>query len=373
MFAVIHEATPAELDDWDAHTVDVPGGDVFQSRTFGEYRGRHGWRPRFLVFDDGFCLLAMERPWPWIGGSSVYMPRGPVAAGEAPERTADRVREAADWLAARGADVVATDAEIPSAAGYRELLAARGFRAIEEIQVARHRQAVDLEAIEADQFRLIDPSTRGRIRQAEKWGARVVRFDARIAPDEIEGAFEPLPAGALKPEALEPILRAFHVILGTTADRLGFRNLLFGVDNFIDWSTHAITAGLAVYLEVRAPEGELLGGSLFHRNGRRLTYAYAADRYDVRKAHPGVLHLLVWRGIQLAMRGGLREFDLGGVDVPGARRKPIDGEGTFGLLKFKEAFGAHWVDQSGAFEWVARPSRYALGRVLAGVARRVRR
>ena len=36
-------------------------------------------------------------------------------------------------------------------------------------------------------------------------------------------------------------------------------------------------------------------------------------------------------------------------------------------------FGGEWVEQSGNHEWVARPSRYALGRVLAAVARRIRR
>jgi lipid II:glycine glycyltransferase (peptidoglycan interpeptide bridge formation enzyme) len=66
-------------------------------------------------------------------------------------------------------------------------------------------------------------------------------------------------------------------------------------------------------------------------------------------------------------------MDLGGVDTPAARRKPEPGEEMHGLLAFKEAFGGQWVEQSGNHEWVARPWRYALGRVLAAVARRIRR
>ena len=127
----IHEASAAELDDWDAHTVDVPGGHVFQSRTWGEYRARHGWRPRYLVFDDDFRVLSAERPWPIVGGAGGYIARGPVPAGEPVAATADRVRAAADWLAAHRVDVVSSDAEIPVDTGYPELLRTRGFRQIE--------------------------------------------------------------------------------------------------------------------------------------------------------------------------------------------------------------------------------------------------
>jgi FemAB family len=368
----IHDATPEDLADWDARTVDVPGGDVFQSRAYGEYRSRHGWRPHFLVFDDGFRALAISRPWPWVGGGGAYLPRGPVSAGEPVETTADRLRAIADWLAANGIDVVSSDSEILAETGYPGLLAARGFRPIEEIQVARHRVGVPLGGDEAAQFGLIGQTSRNLIRRAEKQGARVLRFDARAGADPGDG-FE-LPGGeAIDRTVVEPALRRFYAALGITADRRGFRGLLYNVDTFLDWSTHAIEGGLAIYLEVRAPDDRMLAGALFHRHGERLTYGYAADVFELRDEFPGAVRLLIWRGMQIALREGRREMDLGGVDTPAARRKPVKGEEMHGLLAFKEAFGGEWVEQSGNHEWVARPWRYALGRVLAAVARRLRR
>lgn len=368
----IHDASPEELADWDAHTVDVPGGDVFQSRAYGEYRSRHGWQPRFLVFDDGFRALSISRPWPWIGGGGAYLPRGPVSAGEPVETTADRLRAIADYLASRGVDVLSSDAEIRAETGYPALLASRGFKPIEEIQVARHRVAVPLGTDEEAQFGGISQSSRNLIRRAEKQDVRVARFDARATPERTEG-FELSPGDLGEPRDGEPALRRFYAALGLTADRRGFRGLLYSVGTFLDWSTNAIAAGHALYLEVRTPDERMVAGALFHRHGERLTYGYAADDFELRDEYPGAVRLLIWRGMQIAMREGRREMDLGGVDTPGARRKPVKGEEMHGLLAFKEQFGGEWVEQSGNHEWVARPWRYAAGRVLAAVARRVRR
>jgi lipid II:glycine glycyltransferase (peptidoglycan interpeptide bridge formation enzyme) len=63
------------------------------------------------------------------------------------------------------------------------------------------------------------------------------------------------------------------------------------------------------------------------------------------------------------VRERLHELDLGGVDVPGARRIPREGEEMYGLYAFKRSFGAEWLELAGNHEWVARPWRYAAGRV----------
>jgi lipid II:glycine glycyltransferase (peptidoglycan interpeptide bridge formation enzyme) len=82
-----------------------------------------------------------------------------------------------------------------------------------------------------------------------------------------------------------------------------------------------------------------------------------------------VLHLLRWRALQLAISEECLEMDLGGVDVTGARRIPTAGEPTYGLYEHKRSFGAEWVDLAGAHEHVARPLRYASGRVTHRLAR----
>ena len=45
-----------------------------------------------------------------------------------------------------------------------------------------------------------------------------------------------------------------------------------------------------------------------------------------------------------ALAEGRDEMDLGGVDVPGARRRPEPGEPAYGMLTFKESFGARWIE-----------------------------
>jgi peptidoglycan pentaglycine glycine transferase (the first glycine) len=359
----IAEATPDQLLDWDDRTVRAAGGNVYQSRAWAEQRARVGWRPRFLVFDDGFRLLSLARPWRYVGGAGAYLSRGPVTAGEPVERTADRLRAAADWLIAGGVDVVASDAEIEAATGYGRLLAARGFHPIEEVQPSRHRVALSLApgSAEEAQFRDFGESTRQLIRAGEKAGLRVVRWDATLGGGEPGSGFEPPASPDGAPPDPRPAFDRFYDLLVATAERRQF-----GIGPrraFVDWSEAGLAAGHVIFLEALAPSGEWLGAATFYRHGGRLTYSHSGDRADLRRANPGVVRLLLWRAIQIALRDGLAEMDLAGVDVRGARREPVEGEPMFGLYAFKRSFGGRWVELAGNHETVARPWRYALGRL----------
>ena len=66
-------------------------------------------------------------------------------------------------------------------------------------------------------------------------------------------------------------------------------------------------------------------------------------------------------------------MDLGGVDVPGARHQPAPGDPTYGLSEHKRAFGAIWLELTGAHERVLRPGHYAAGRAVARAARMIGR
>jgi len=90
----IRPATEAELADWDERTVDAAGGHVYQGLTWADHRERSGWTADRLVFDDGYRLLALRRPWPLVGGWSAYVPRGPIARTDTPTETADRLAAA---------------------------------------------------------------------------------------------------------------------------------------------------------------------------------------------------------------------------------------------------------------------------------------
>ena len=366
---IVGEAAPASPDDrtdWDRRTVEAPGGHVYQSLAWAEHRSASGWWPRYLRFDDGFAVLALERPWPIVGGSSAYLPRGPIGAGESAEVTTGRLTAVGDFLAGQGVDVLATDAEITAETGYRERIRRSGFRPIPEIQPSRHRISLPLPADATDESVRagLGKSTRQRIKGAERAGLRISRYDTAGWTDD-----EDLFAGPARP--LGEALHGFYSMLESTGGRRGFH---FGPRTaFVPWWQLAHDRGLLVYLEVNDDSGTSTGGLVLYRHGERLTTVHSAGRTGARTDHPGLMHLLRWRAIQLAMREGRSEMDLGGVDIAPYHRQPVDGEPMFGLYEHKRSFGATWVEMTGAHERVIRPWRNLAGRAAARAARLVGR
>jgi lipid II:glycine glycyltransferase (peptidoglycan interpeptide bridge formation enzyme) len=351
-----HEATPTELETWDDLTVRPAGGHVLQSRAWAEYRARTGWEPRYLVGSDGSAVLVLLRRWPLVGGASAYVSRGPIPNGSVAELI-DRLSGVTSWLAANRVDVVASDAEVATWTGYAELLAAIGYRPIEEIQPSRHRLVLRLDprADEDAVFGNIAKSTRQRVHQAERQGLLIVRYDSTIETDDVGPGFQ---AHDDQPEVA---LTRFHGFLEQTGRRRQFA--LGARSGFMDWSNAAYRAGYLVLLEARDPEGLPFAGLVLYRHGGRLSTAFSGDAAGARERHPGVFHLLRWRAIQLAIEERSTEMDLGGVDVAGARQEPQPGEPMYGLYQHKRSFGAEWLELAGAHEHVLHPARYLLGRV----------
>ena len=404
------DARTDELADWDARTVESAGGHVYQSRAWADHQRASGWSPRFLVTDDGGRVLALTRRWRWVPGSGAYVPRGPVGAGSAaaPEILAERQIAVSEILARDGVDVVAADPEVPAAdTAFRDAIRAAGFRPIEEIQPSRHRISLALDPVPApaaggrpaDTGEVMPPadaavalprgvtggddpretavfdgiakSTRQRIRGAERDGLLVVRHDTRAGPDGAgEGFADPA-------ESPSTALDRFYGLLLETGER---RHFTFGPRSaFVGWWLAALAAGHLIYLEARAPgsshgePGEPLAGLILYRHGGRLSTVHSGDHASARAEHPGALHLLRWRAIQLAVREGCTEMDLGGVDVAGSRGEPREGDPLYGLYQHKRAFGGRWLELTGAHERVFDPRGYALGRLAGRVAAGLRR
>ena len=363
----IRAATAAELDDWDERAVDGPGGHVYQSRAWAAHRVASGWDADFLTFaDDGFRALALRRPLALVGGSTAYLPRGPIQTGEPVGRTAERLAAIVDHLASAGSVVVASDAEVPAATGYGTGLAEIGFRPIEELQPSRHRVSLTLAGrSEEDVFGAVAKSTRQRIRKAEDTMESVVRHDGRLPPGGVGDGF------ARPGEPVEVALDRFYDLLLETGER---RHFSFGPRaGFTAWWRSALRAGHLVYLEAWGIHGAPTAGLILYRHGDRLSTVHSGDHAPDRDQNPGALHLLRWRAIQLALREGRSEMDLGGVDVPGARREPREGEPMWGLYQHKRSFGGEWLELTGAHERILDPARYHLGRLAARAARVLRR
>jgi len=369
----VHEATPAERVDWDARAVDAVGGHVYQSVAWAQHGESTGWRSRFVVTSDDGPVLSLERPWPMTGGSSAYLPRGPVAAGARGDAVGDllarRLIEVTDHLAADGVDVVAADPEVPAGdSAYGDAIRRAGFVPIDEIQPSRHRIALPLEsgADEPAVLEAISKSTRQRIRSAERAGVVVVRHDRRQAGGPGDGFAAPA-------EPSEVALDRFYDLLGETGER---RQFGFGPrDWFVPWWVAALRSGHLAYLEAHdaTADGPVLAGLVLYRHGGRLSTVHSGDHDTSRSSHPGALHLLRWRAIQLAIRNGCLEMDLGGVDVAGARREPVEGEPMYGLYQHKRSFGGRWVELTGAHERVIDGRGYGVGRAATRLQRLLRR
>jgi lipid II:glycine glycyltransferase (peptidoglycan interpeptide bridge formation enzyme) len=374
------EADDAELAAWDERTVRPAGGHVLQSRAWAEYRARAGWQPRHLVGDDGSAVLALVKPWPLVGGASAYVSRGPVPTAEA-DVLADRLDGATQWLTTQGVDVVAADAQVRADSGYAAAVARRGFHAIEEIQPSQHRLSVPLPpgVTEDEALANVSKQSRQRIRKAETDGLEVVRYDWAAGSHRIADAPAPAASGPgegfVAPDrGVNDALGDFYDLLIATAERRRFDVL--SRHRFLDWTTTAFAAGQLLYLEAREPAGTAadtapVAGLVIYRHGERLSTFLSGDRDDARDRHPGAFHLLRWRAIQLAIREGCAEMDLDGADLAGARHVPGPDDAAYGLYQHKRSFGAEWIELAGAQERVARPVRYALGRVVAAVSRRV--
>ena len=370
----MREARPDELADWDARTVDRPGGHVYQSRAWAEHRRASGWQPRFLVADDGGAVLALTRPWPLVGGGSAYLPRGPVAAKGTIDASAlaGRLVQAAGVLADDGIDVVAADPEVPAAdAAFRDAILRAGFHPIDELQPSRHRVSLPLPpgADEAVVFDDVVKSTRQRIRAAERDGVNVTRHDTRLARDGVGDGF------VAPGEPISVALDRFYDLLLETGERLHFS---FGPRaGFVAWWTAAHAAGHLILLEAWPTDAPINEGPVaalvLYRHGDRLSTVHSGDHASTRKARPGALHLLRWRAIQLAIREGRAEMDLGGVDVAGARGEPREGDPLYGLYQHKRAFGGRWLELTGAHERVFDARGYRVGRLAGRASRLLRR
>ena len=223
-----------------------------------------------------------------------------------------------------------------------------GFRPTEEIQPSRHRLVLDLAPGVEDATLLagMSKSTRQRIHGAES-GGTIVREDR---------------------EGLH--LDAFAAFMDATARRKRFN---FGSERgFTRWWRRIVGGDRCRFL-VAERDGRLLGGLARLSPGGPLGDGLLGRRRALRREHPGTMHLLRWAVIRMARDDGAPSIDLGGVDVPGARRLPEPGEPQWGMYEHKVGFGARWVESAGAHEVVLRPTVYRADVMLRDLRRRLRR
>ena len=356
-------------------TVDGLGGHVYQSRAWAEHRAASGWTPRFLVAGDGGRALALTRDWRLVGGGSAYLPRGPVAWARMRRRTAARLSAIGDALARDGIDVVAADPEVPAPeTAFRAAIEAAGFRADRgdpAVAPSRHAAARTRRRRDAV-FAGIAKSTRQRIRGAEAPSVAVVRHDARTGPDGV-GEGSCADRGRRTPPSTASTTCSSTPASGAISRSARGRLRRVVESRARRRATSSISRRVPAGRPARRSPGSSSTGTA--AGSRRST---PPTMRQPRTSHPGALHLLRWRAIQLAIREGCAEMDLGGVDVAGARGEPPRGRPAVRPVRAQaRRSAAAWLELTGAHERVfarALRARAALaGRARAGRSAMTRR
>jgi lipid II:glycine glycyltransferase (peptidoglycan interpeptide bridge formation enzyme) len=337
MRVVADQPTPSA--DWDARAVALPGGHVMQSATWGTYRASQGWDAHFLTFDDERVALVLLRSSAGLPGSEAVVRRGPAHGHDTAEASAARAAALATWARELGARTLYLDPERPADPAYARAMDGAGFEITDDLEPSIHVMRRDFEPGLDEEALLhsFTKSTRQRIRAAQKAGVSVVESRERDR------------------------MQAFAELLHERADVVGMQ--LQAGTGFIEAWRRLIEADLGRFL-LAEHEGLLVGGLFLFRQGGIWSTAYSADRASMRRELPGTMHLVRWTAIRAAHEEGCPAIELGGVDLPGHRQPPRQGEPNRGLYEHKRGFGALWVEREPARRIVLRAGaeRMALAR-----------
>ena len=310
-----------------------------QSVAWADYRRSQGTEAHFLTFADDRVALVTLRRSSFLPGVEAAVRRGPAHAEETAATTAARAQAIARWARDNGARDLFLDPELDAAPAYEQAMDATGFAIVADLEPSIHvmRLPLSLGIDEEQLFAGLSKSTRQRVRAARSAGT-VVRDD---------------------PEGER--LADFVVLMRERADVLGIP-LQQGTDYLRGWKA-LIDADLARLL-VAEHDDELVGGLFLYLQGGIWATAYSADKASRRSELPGTMHLVRWTAIAGALEDGAPAIELGGVDLPGHREPPQEGDPNRGLYEHKRGFGAQWVQRTPARRIVLRPwaDRLAIAR-----------
>ena len=320
-------ATRAQLRGWDELVAANPdGGQVLQTRAWGEFKRRWGWQPGYWVANtragDVAVLVLRRHVAPF--GDLLYIPKGPGVTDPA-----DLIDMLAEPALRRGAFLLKLDPEIEEAAFDPGRWQAAGLRrAPADVQMNRATILVDLRPDEDALLASFKPKTRYNIRLAARRGVHV---DA-VAADDAN-------------------LATMYALMAETQSRAGF--FLRRREYFEQyWQLQAASGQAQLFFATW--ENQVLAGVFATHLGTRGWYK---DGGSV-KAHSELMapHLLQWEVMRWLKARGVQRYDL--VSVPRAAELSPD-HPLFGLYRFKSGFNEHVTEFAGTWDLPIRPRLYS--------------
>jgi len=319
-----------------------------QSYGWGEVKRASGWQPlRLLVEDDdgrvrAACSILKTQPARGIA-PLLYAPRGPVldyGDGAALQALIDEISRRAGK-----AFMLKCDPPIEARSDAVAALENAGFQRVSSGAFG---------GVQPTAVMVLDLSP-GLDKVFEGFKSKW-RYNIRLAERK----------GVSVREASRDDIPAFYEILQETARRDRF---VVRARSYFEKMWDELEPRGMLKMFMADFQGGPIAGILLTAMGERVIYNYGASSNEHRNVMPN--HLIQWTAIRWAAEHGYRIYDFRGVS-PVQGGKPVE-EHIAGLNRFKEGFGARYVEYAGEFDLALRSGWYMLWRKAAPTAMAVRR
>jgi peptidoglycan pentaglycine glycine transferase (the first glycine) len=337
-----------QRDRFDAAVAASPLADVMQSYGWGEVKRASGWQPlRLLVEDEdgrvrAACSILKTQPARGIA-PLLYAPRGPVldyGDGAALQALIDEISRRAGK-----AFMLKCDPPIEARSDAVTALENAGFQRVSSGAFG---------GVQPTAVMVLDLSP-GLDKVFEGFKSKW-RYNIRLAERK----------GVSVREASRDDIPAFYEILQETARRDRF---VVRARSYFEKMWDELEPRGMLKMFMADFQGGPIAGILLTAMGERVIYNYGASSNEHRNVMPN--HLIQWTAIRWAAEHGYRIYDFRGVS-PVQEGKPVE-EHIAGLNRFKEGFGARYVEYAGEFDLALRSGWYMLWRKAAPTAMSVRR
>jgi lipid II:glycine glycyltransferase (peptidoglycan interpeptide bridge formation enzyme) len=319
-------ATRDEIGRWDELIVANPdGGQILQTRAWGEFKRSWGWRPTYWIATAGDTEVAVLflRRRIWGFGDLWYAPKGPGVLD-----TETLAAVLADRRPMRDAFLVKVEPEIEESRADSAALRRAGLRkSATDVQMSRSTIVVDLDGDEDALLASFKPKCRYNIRLASRRGVEVAAVpmtDANIA--------------------------TMYSLMAATRERAGF--FLRSERYFRGyWELQAASGQAQLFFA--SWQGQVLAGVFATYVGR---HGWYKDGGSI-KEHSELMapHLLQWEVMRWLRERGVRSYDL--VAVPHSSAL-TEGHPLYGLYRFKSGFSETITDFLGTWDLPLRPRAY---------------
>lgn len=305
---------------WNTALASLPLAHVLQTWEWGQFKSRHGWTPCYSLWRDGSApraaALVLRRQLSRLPFCVMYVPKGPAMDyGDA--ALASRVLSDLERFAHQSHAVfikIDPDLEPPRKLGS---FGEGWIESSQQIQF-RNTMEIDLRQSEEELLAAMHPKTRYNIRLADKRGVTVRR-------------------GTMAD------LELLYAMYDETAQRDRF--IIRALDYYRDAWGSFIEAGLAQPL-VAEVEGVPVAALILFCFAGRAYYFYGMSRDLHREKMPN--HLLQWEAMRWARTQGCTVYDMWGAPDALSESDPM-----WGVYRFKQGFGGHFVQHIGAWDYAA--------------------